>query len=281
MALLGAHVSISGGIENAPLRGDKLQCDTIQIFSKQQLRWEAKSLSEKEVTQYKENLGKSTVKSVIIHTSYLINLGSPEREKLKKSRNAFLEEIIRAEYLHASGLVLHPGSHMNKISEDTCLNLIAESINIMIDQTKGFKLKFLIENTAGQGSTLGYTFEHLAKIIELAQDKDRVGICFDTCHAFAAGYDMRTEKAYAETFRKFHDSIGLDKIAIFHINDSKKGLGTRIDRHENLGYGCIGNDPFRLLVNDIQFKNIPMILETPGGDEWFRTNLQLLRGMIT
>lgn len=281
MALLGAHVSISGGIENAPLRGDTLQCDTIQIFSKQQLRWEAKSLSEKEVTQYKENLGKSTIKSVVIHISYLINPGSPEREKLKKSRNALLEEIIRAECLQASGLVLHPGSHMNKIPEDTCLKLIAESINIMIDQTKGLKLKLLIENTAGQGSALGYTFEHLAKIIELVQDKSRVGICFDTCHAFAAGYDMRTEKAYAETFRKFHDSIGLDKIAIFHINDSKKGLGTRIDRHENLGYGCIGKDTFRLLVNDIRFKNIPMILETPGGDEWFKTNLQLLRGMIT
>lgn len=281
MALLGAHVSISGGIENAPLRGDELSCDTIQIFSKQQLRWKAKPLSEKEVAQYKENLEKSAIKSVVVHDSYLINLGSPEREKLKKSRDAFLEEIVRAEYLHALGLVLHPGSHTNKISENDCVKLIAESITIMIDQTKGFKLKLLIENTAGQGFTLGHTFEHLAKIIEFVPDKNRVGICFDTCHAFAAGYDMRTEKAYTETFRKFHDSIGLDKIAVFHINDSKKGLGTGIDRHENLGYGCIGKDSFRFLVNDIRFKNVPMVLETPGGKEWFKANLKLLRSMIT
>lgn len=280
MGLLGAHVSISGGIEKSPLRGNELQCDAIQIFSKQQLQWRARPLSEKEIIHYKENLEKSTIKVVIIHNSYLINLGSPDKEKLKKSRDAFLEEIMRAESLHAMGLVLHPGSHGHKITEDECLKLIAESIDTIITQTKDFKTKLFIENTAGQGCTVGYTFEHLARIIELVNDKNRIGVCFDTCHALASGYDMRTEKAYSETLKKFNDIIGLDKIALFHINDSKKDLGTRVDRHEHIGYGFLGKKPFHFLMNDIRFKDIPMILETPGGEAWFKTNLSLLRSMV-
>lgn len=280
MDLFGAHVSISGGIENAILSGNELQCNAIQIFSKQQLRWNAKPLLEKEIAPYRESLKKSAIKSVIIHDSYLINLGSPDKENLIKSREAFLEEVIRAESLNAAGLVLHPGSHGNKITEDECMKVIAESIAITLDKTKGFTTKLFIENTAGQGNTVGYTFEQLAKIIDLVSGKDRIGVCFDTCHAFASGYEIRNEKAYEEIFRRFNDLIGLDKIHVFHINDSKRDRGTRVDRHENIGIGLMGKEPFRYLVNDIRFKNIPMILETPGGDAWFRTNLNLLRSMV-
>lgn len=280
MDLFGAHVSISGGIENAILSGNELQCNAIQIFSKQQLRWNAKPLLEKEIAPYRESIKKSAIKSVIIHDSYLINLGSPDKENLIKSREAFLEEVIRAESLNAAGLVLHPGSHGNKITEDECMKVIAESIAITLDKTKGFTTKLFIENTAGQGNTVGYTFEQLAKIIDLVSGKDRIGVCFDTCHAFASGYEIRNEKAYEEIFRRFNDLIGLDKIHVFHINDSKRDRGTRVDRHENIGIGLMGKEPFRYLVNDIRFKNIPMILETPGGDAWFRTNLNLLRSMV-
>ncbi|MGQ3683646.1 MAG: deoxyribonuclease IV [Candidatus Loosdrechtia sp.] len=280
MDLLGAHISVSGGVEKAPLRGRDLQCNAIQIFSKQQLRWEAKPLSGEEIIRYRENLEKSNINVVTVHNSYLINLGSPDKEKLKKSRDAFLEEIMRAGSLHAMGIVVHPGSHGKRITEDECLKIISESINVIISQTKCFKTKLLIENTAGQGSTVGYTFEHLAKIIDLVSDKSRIGICFDTCHALASGYDIRTEKTYGETFKKFDDIVGLDKIALFHINDSKKDVGTRIDRHENIGYGFLGKAPFHFLMNDTRFKKIPKILETPGGEEWFKTNLILLRSMV-
>ncbi|MCF6157297.1 MAG: deoxyribonuclease IV [wastewater metagenome] len=280
MGLLGAHVSIAGGIEKAPLRGNELQCNAIQVFSKQQLQWGARPLSEQELTQFRKGLKRSTVKTVIVHDSYLINLGSHKKELLKKSREAFLEEIIRAESLCAMGLVFHPGSGGSTITEDDCLKTVAESINMLLDQTKGFRIKLCIENTAGQGYTIGYTFEQLAKIIDLTQDNDRVRVCFDMCHAFASGYEVRTEEACNKTFKEFHDIIGLDKIAVFHINDSKKDLGTRVDRHENIGYGFLGKEPFRCLVNDIRFKNVPMVLETPGGEEWFKINLKLLRGMI-
>ena len=277
--LLGAHVSISGGVFNAPYRGEKLGCTAIQIFTKNQMQWKAKELSKNDIEKFKTELKKSTVKSVIAHNSYLINLGSPDRDNLEKSRASFETEMQRAEALGIPFLVFHPGSYLNG-NEVQGLRTIAESINILLNKYHNFKLTLLLETTAGQGSNLGYRFEQLAEIINLVDQQDRVGICFDTAHAFAAGYDIRTKEAYEKTFATFDNILGLKKLKAFHLNDSKKEIGTKVDRHEHIGKGLIGLDAFRFLLNDPRIENIPKILETPGTEEDFKRNLDLLKSLI-
>jgi len=280
MGLLGAHVSISGGVYKAPERGKKLGCESIQIFSKNQMQWKAKPLTPEDSQKFKEELRKTRIKEVVIHDSYLINLGSPDGEKLQMSRDAFLDEMIRAEILGVKYLVFHPGSHMGK-GEEIGLKLIAESLNILIDKAKeASNVMLLLETTAGQGSNLGYKFEHLKFIMDQVEKKERLGVCFDTAHAFEAGYDISTEEGYERTFKEFDNIIGLEKLKVFHLNDSKTPLGSHIDRHENIGEGMVGLKAFELLVNDERFKNHPMILETPGGEKYYEYNLKVLRGLV-
>jgi deoxyribonuclease-4 len=280
MGLLGAHVSISGGVEKSPSRGEELGCESIQIFSKNQRQWKAPLLSDASVEAFQNALKDSQIRQVVIHDSYLINLASPDPEALKKSREAFLDEMERADRLGVPYLVFHPGSHM-KSGEEEGLRRIAESLNVLLDEQQEGKVQLLLETTAGQGNHLGYRLEQLAEIISLVERKERMGVCYDTAHGFAAGYDIRTEKAYGETFREFDRVIGLDRLEVFHFNDSKSDLGSRVDRHEHIGKGFLGLEPFRFLVNDPRFQDRPMILETPGGDAHYRENLDVLRSLIT
>ncbi len=279
MPLLGAHVSISKGVYNAPKRGRDLGCEAIQIFSKNQMQWQAKPFTEDDINKFRENVEKYEIKDVVIHTSYLINIGSPEEEKLKKSQDALIDEFHRADQLGIPYIVLHPGSHMGK-GEELGLGIIAESINYILDVTKDSNVMLLLETTAGQGSNLGYRFEHLAYLIDKTEQKERIGVCFDTCHVFAAGYDIRTKDTYEETMKRFDDTIGISNLKVFHLNDSKNDLGTRKDRHEHIGKGYIGLDGFRFLVNDERFNDRPMILETPGGEKYYKENLEVLRSLI-
>ena len=279
MGILGAHVSISGGVDKAPKRGREIGCDSIQIFTKNQRQWKARPLSEDEIESFKENLNVYNIRVVVAHDSYLINLGSPDETQYKKSFDAFLDEAARAEALGIPYLVFHPGAHRN-YGEEYALKKIAESLNEIIARTENYRLMFVVETTAGQGTNVGYRFEHIAEIIDLVDDKKRVGACFDTAHVFAAGYDIRTREAYEETFDQFDEIVGLDKLKVLHLNDSKKELGSRVDRHEHIGKGLIGLDAFRFIVNDKRFENLPMILETPGGEREYKENLRVLRSLI-
>ncbi len=280
MGLLGAHVSISGGVEKSPLRGEELGCDSIQIFSKNQRQWKSPPISDDTANAFQEALKNSRVRQVVIHDSYLINLASPNPESLKKSQEAFLDEMDRADKLGVPYLVFHPGSHM-KSGEKAGIRQIAESLNSILRRQLDGKVMLLLETTAGQGDHIGYSFEQLAEIISLIDKKERIGICYDTAHTFEAGYDIRTEETYQQTFEKFDRVLGLNLLRVFHINDSKTDLGSRVDRHENIGRGYLGVEPFRFLVNDQRFQNHPMILETPGGDQFYKENLELLRSLIT
>jgi len=268
MKYIGAHVSAAGGVENAPLNANVIGATGFALFTKNQRQWSAKPLSEENITRFKENCEKSgfTMDAVMPHDSYLINLGHPDKPKLKKSRDAFLDELQRCEQLGIKLLNFHPGSHLKKITETDCLKVIAESINLALDQTKG--VKAVIENTAGQGTNMGYKFEHLREIIDRVEDKERVGVCIDTAHAFAAGYDIRTESGFHETFRNFTEIVGFEYLSGMHLNDSKKELGSKVDRHESLGDGLIGWTPFELIMKDKRFDSIPLILETPNPERW-------------
>ena len=268
MKYVGAHVSAAGGVENAPENAKEIGATGFALFTKNQRQWKAKPLTEENITQFKkrcEEYGYS-IDTVIPHDSYLINLGHPEKAKLQKSRDAFLDELQRCEQLGIELLNFHPGSHLKKISEAECLKIIADSINWSLDQTK--KVKAVIENTAGQGTNMGYRFEHLAEIMEQVEQKNRVGVCVDTAHAFAAGYDISTEDGFADTFEQFDSIVGFDNLLAMHLNDSKKELGSKVDRHESLGDGLIGWTPFELIMKDDRFDGIPLILETPNPDRW-------------
>ena len=279
MGLLGAHVSIGGGVENSPGRGMELGCDAIQIFSKNQRRWKSDPLSDDAAREFRRAVDKYKIRKVVIHDSYLINLAHPDRNALRKSRDAFSDESRRADSLGVAYLVFHPGSHL-KTTEAEGIRRIAESLNAVLRDLQGSHAKLLLETTAGRGDHLGYRFEQLAEIISLTEQKERVGVCYDTAHSFAAGYDLRTKKAYEETFTEFDNTVGLDKLKVFHLNDSKGDLGSRIDRHENIGKGFLGMEPFRFLVNDSRFRQHPMILETPEGDKYYKENLNLLRSLM-
>lgn len=280
--LLGSHVSISGGLHKAFAIGQKIGCTAIQIFTKNATRWKVKPLQEKEIDRFIRDWKASTIPSVVAHDSYLINLGTPKQDLVEKSRDALLIELQRCEQLAIPYLVMHPGSHVGS-GEEQGLRRIAESFDLIHSQTPGYKTQILIETTAGQGTNLGYRFEQLAQIIEMVKESERLSICFDTCHVFAAGYELRTEEGYHETFDTFDKILGLDRLKVIHLNDSKKGLGSRRDRHQDIGKGEIGLEGFRLLMNDPRFQAMPLILETPKGDDPIaadKENLRVLQDLI-
>jgi deoxyribonuclease-4 len=279
--LIGAHMSISGGVFNAPLSGQEVGCNTIQIFTKNNNQWKTKDLAAQEVRKFLENQEKTGIRPIVGHNSYLINLASPREDLRCRSLQAMLVELERAELLRLPYLVIHPGSHVGS-GEKEGIGRIVSSINRLHRKTKGYRVMMLLETTAGQGSTIGYRFEQIAEIIEGVKDNWRLGVCYDTCHAFAAGYDIRTKRAYQATFREFDKIIGLSRLKVIHANDSKKDLDSRVDRHQHLGEGKIGLEGFRLLMNDERWEKIPKILETPKeeGTEKDLKNLSTLRSLI-
>lgn len=274
---IGAHVSAAGGVDQAPLRAKEIGANAFALFTKNQRQWAAKPLEEKTIRAFKANCQMLGYQSqhILPHDSYLINLGAPEEEKLNKSREAFIDEMQRCQQLGLSLLNFHPGSHLKKISEQECLSKIAESINLAHQAVPD--VIAVIENTAGQGTNLGWKFEHLAEIIEQVEDKERVGVCLDTCHTFAAGYDLRSFEACEETFAEFERVVGMHYLRAMHINDSKSLLGSKVDRHHALGKGEIGWDCFEYIAKDARFDGIPLILETIEPDIWKDEIAQLRR----
>ncbi|WP_321297104.1 deoxyribonuclease IV [Marinifilum fragile] len=279
MKYIGAHVSTAGGVENAPINANKIGAKAFALFTKNQRQWNAKPLTEKNIQEFKANCEKYCFgpEQILPHDSYLINLGHPDPAALEKSRAAFLDEMQRCEQLGLNRLNFHPGSHLKKVSVEQCLATIAESINISLNHTKG--VCAVIENTAGQGSNLGFTFEQIAEIIHQVEDKDRVGVCIDTCHAFTAGYDISSAEGFQNVFDDFDRIIGFNYLKGMHLNDSKKELATRVDRHEVIGKGFIGLDAFKCLMNDSRFDGIPMVLETPDSDNWAE-EIKLLYSLV-
>ncbi|MBN2803547.1 MAG: deoxyribonuclease IV [Deltaproteobacteria bacterium] len=279
MKYIGAHVSAGGGVENAPLNAMKINAKSFALFTKNQRQWTSKPFTEDNITRFKKNLKKSGIseKMVLPHDSYLINLGNPDPEKLEKSRDAFIDEMERCSQLGLSKLNFHPGSHLKAISEEKSLDLVGESINIALHKTSG--VTAVIENTTGQGTNLGYKFEHLAHIISLVEDKKRVGVCLDTCHTFAAGYDIKTSEGYIDTFNLFEKLVGFKYLKGMHINDSKQPLGSLKDRHHSIGKGEIGLDFFKRLMKDDRFDNIPLVLETIDETIW-KEEIELLYSFI-
>lgn len=279
--LLGAHTSTNGGVAAAVDLAEKLQFTAMQIFTKNNNRWASKPLADKEIALYKDKLSKSSIKIVVSHDSYLINLCASDGELLEKSRASFLDELERCELLGIPYLNFHPGSHGGQ-GEKEGIKIIAESLNIAHEKTKGHKVKSMLEATAGQGTAIGYRFEHLREIIDLVDEKERMCVCIDTAHIFAAGYDLKTKEGYNKTFKEFDDIVGIDLLKCFHFNDSKKDLGSRVDRHEHIGQGFIGVEGFTNLMNDKKLEHIPKILETPKGKEQLEDieNINVLVSLI-
>jgi len=268
MKYIGAHVSASGGVENAPVNAYEIGATAFALFTKNQRQWISPPLNKRSIELFKKRCADFGYKSNMIlpHDSYLINLGNPDFDALQKSRNAFIDEMKRCEQLGLDRLNFHPGSHLGKISEEESLKLVAESINIALQETSS--VIAVIENTSGQGSNLGYKFEHLKYIIDLVDDKTRVGVCIDTCHTYTAGYDLQSKEGFAKTFADFERIVGFKYLKGMHLNDTKKGLGSRVDRHESLGEGLLGIDTFRWIMTDSRFDGIPLILETPDESKW-------------
>lgn len=268
MKYIGAHVSASGGVENAPLNAHEIGAKAFALFTRNQRQWKSSPLTSRSIDLFKERCAAYGYlpSQILPHDSYLINLGHPEAEGLAKSREAFLDEMQRCEQLGLDRLNFHPGSHLNAFPIDDCLDRIAESINEALNQTRG--VTAVIENTAGQGTNLGHTFEQIAHIIDRVEDKSRVGVCIDTAHTLAAGYDIKTTEGFIDTFDKFDKIIGFSYLRGMHINDSKKDLASKVDRHDSIGKGLMGLTTFKMLMNDPRFDNIPMILETPDETIW-------------
>ncbi|WP_345980240.1 deoxyribonuclease IV [Sulfurimonas sp. HSL3-2] len=268
MKYVGAHTSASGGVFNAISHAQEIGAKAFALFTKNQRRWDAKPLDTKTIDTFKKRLEDSGIlpRHILPHDSYLINLGHPDDEKRAKSMEAFLDEVQRCELLGLDRLNFHPGSHLKEISEDECLGRIAEAMNRTLEKTSGVSL--VLENTAGQGSNLGWKFEHLAHIIDKVEDKSRVGVCIDTCHMFTAGYDIRTREAYDVTMAQFENIVGFKYLKGMHINDSKPDLGSHVDRHDSIGKGKIGIDAFRFIMNDERMDDIPLILETIDESIW-------------
>lgn len=277
MKYIGAHVSASGGVENAPLNAYKIGAKAFALFTRNQRQWKSNPLTVKNISLFKERCAEYgyEAKHILPHDSYLINLGHPELEGLDKSRSAFLDEMQRCEQLGLDRLNFHPGSHLNQFSEEECLVRIADSINWALDQTEG--VCAVIENTAGQGSNMGYKLEHLAYIIDKVEDKSRVGVCLDTQHLLASGYEFRTRETFEETFAMFDSIVGFNYLKGMHLNDSKKEVATRVDRHDSLGKGVIGLNTFKMFMTDLRFDEMPLILETPDESLWAEEILSLYR----
>lgn len=277
---LGAHMSTSGGLHKAFGHGERAGCDTIQLFTKNQQQWNAKPLNETEITQFKAEQTRTGFEPLVVHDSYLINLGTPNQELWHKSLAAFRVELERCAQLGIPYLVTHPGAHVGS-GEAAGLARVSEALNQLFAEGAGGTTTVLLETTAGQGSYLGHRFEHLAQLIEQSDFPDRLGVCVDTCHIFAAGYDIRTPEAYAATFAEFDRILGVERIKVFHVNDSVKGLGNKVDRHAQIGEGEIGLDGFRNFVNDPRFRDLPFILETPKGPDLAEDieNFARLRGL--
>ncbi len=278
---LGAHMSIAGGFEKSIERGLRVGCDTIQIFSKSNNQWEAPPITQEQVERFRQAAKASGIQPVFSHTAYLINVGSPDKETQKRSVKALQVEVERAAALGLSFIVLHPGSH-KETGEEECLKKIAGSVADILKATGGSSVKVLYEIAAGQGSCVGHRFEHLAELLKLTGHPERVGICLDTCHLFAAGYDIRTPAAYERTMKEFDRVVGIKRVEAIHLNDSKKELGSRVDRHEHIGKGQIGLEAFRCLLNDKRFSHLPMVLETPKDEECTEDvmNLKILRSLV-
>lgn len=278
MKYIGAHVSASGGISNAILNAEAIGANAFALFTRNQRSWVSKPLAQDEIHTFRTLLSERGFEPryVLPHDSYLINLGSPDDDTLAKSRAAFLDEMRRAQQLGLTMLNFHPGSHLNKISEEECLDQIAREINGALAETQG--VTAVIENTAGQGSNLGWRFEHIRRIIDGVDDKSRVGVCIDTCHTLAAGYDLSTEMGYQFCFEDFENIIGLDYLRAIHLNDSKKASGSHVDRHETLGNGFLGRDFFVRFMHDPRFDNMPIILETPDPTLW-KKEIEWLRSL--
>ncbi|MBQ5596185.1 MAG: deoxyribonuclease IV [Rikenellaceae bacterium] len=268
MKFFGAHVSASGGVENAPRNATEIGATAFALFTKNQRQWRSAPLTAASIEAFGRELSAAGIdpRHVLPHDSYLINLGHPEEEGLERSREAFIDEMQRCEQLGLDRLNFHPGSHLKKISTEECLDRVAESINIALRATRG--VTAVIENTAGQGSNVGFAFWQLKRIIDGVEDKSRVGICLDTCHSFAAGYDLSSELACERTFEEFDREVGFEYLRGVHLNDALRPLGSRIDRHTPLGEGQIGWDCFRFIARDSRFDDLPLILETPDESRW-------------
>lgn len=282
MPLLGAHMSIAGGLYKAVEAGAALGMDTVQIFTKNNNQWRSVPLSDQSVDLFQQTLAATGLRHPIAHASYLINLASPNDDLWRQSLQAFVDEMRRAERLGLAGLVIHPGSYTTS-SEATGLRRVIQAVDQMHSQTGPLRVKCLLETTAGQGTNLGHRFEHLAEILAEVAEPERLGICFDTCHVFAAGYRLIERREYLATMRQFDKLLGIERIEAFHLNDSKRELGSRVDRHEHIGRGKLGLEPFRHLLNDRRFRRAPMYLETPKGQhqgrDWDQVNLQVLRSL--
>ncbi len=279
MKFVGAHVSASGGVFNAPLNAQKIGAKAFALFTKNQRQWDAKPLEKEDINKFKIALEKAHIlpKHVLPHDSYLINLGHHDVAQRQKSLDAFIDEVKRCEQLGLDKLNFHPGSHLKMMSEEACLELISQNMNETLRQTNNVTL--VVENTAGQGSNLGYKMEHLAYLVENSIDKERVGICIDTCHLFSSGYDIRDEESYRQTMKKFDTMIGFRYLKGMHLNDSKPDLGKRVDRHDSIGMGKLGVAPFGFIMNDDRMDDIPLILETIDEELW-EQEIALLYSLI-
>ncbi len=277
--LLGAHVSIAGGLFNAPLRGREIRANVIQIFTRNQRQWKLSPLESEQIAQFQDKRVEADIQYVAVHGSYLMNLSSPDVEKYGRSKETFLFELQSAENISADAYVFHPGSHQG-MGEKKGIKQIADSLNSILDSLPDLHVDILLETTSGQGTSLGYQFEQLNEMINRVKSNNKVGVCLDTCHCFAAGYDFRDVKSYEATFRQFDRVIGLNRLKVIHLNDSKKPLNSRIDRHAPIGEGQIGIEAFRCIMNDQQFSAIPKILEIPGGMPRFKQDIELLKSLM-
>ena len=279
MKYIGAHVSAQGGVEFAPVNAHEIGATAFALFTKNQRQWFSNPLTKKSIESFRENCVKFDYQpfQILPHDSYLINLGNPDPDMLNKSRAAFLDEMQRCEQLGLDRLNFHPGAHLNKVSESECLTLIAASINLALEKTAG--VIAVIENTAGQGSNVGYKFEHLREIIDQVEDKNRVGVCLDTCHSYSAGYDIKTEEGFNQVFTDFERIVGFSFLKGMHLNDTKKEFNSRVDRHDSLQEGLLGMDVFSRIMNDTRFDNIPLILETPDETKW-AAEINLLKSLV-
>ena len=280
--LLGAHVSIAGGVHKAIARGEELGCTVVQIFTKNASQWKARPLTDQEARDFKAERSRTGILT-LAHDGYLINLGSPNPDLLLKSRASFMEEMDRAEELEIPYLIMHPGSHTGS-GEDAGLKSVVQSLNAMLTSTAGYRVSILLENTAGQGTALGYSFDHLRRIIQDSTAPERIGICLDTCHAFAAGYDLSNASGYESVVEQLDAKIGLDRLRALHLNDCKKGLGQRVDRHEHIGKGKLGLECFLAIMNDSRLNRVPKFIETPktlNDQDMDPVNLNLLRSLVS